>query len=209
MLEDLLAQAVGLLAAIVFHEYAHAKTADLMGDPTPRAQGRLTLNPLAHLDPIGLLMLWAFHFGWARPVLVNPYRFADPRRGMMLVAAAGPLTNVLLAYVALVLLRLGLSDGFLGSALAWTYRRNLSLAVFNIIPVPPLDGAKILAGLLPPDRAGWLHTLEQYGWAVLVLLLVTGVIGEIMSPLVRLLDALLRGMVDSLSALDPGPGLAA
>ncbi|HEY8450050.1 MAG TPA: site-2 protease family protein [Bacillota bacterium] len=195
MLESLLLQVPGLLAAIVFHEYAHARTADALGDPTPRSLGRLTLNPLAHLDPIGILMLWVFHFGWAKPVPVNPYHFRDPRRGMLLVAAAGPLANVVLAYVALALLSAGLGVGGWGELLIWTYRYNLWLAVFNIIPVPPLDGSKILAGLLPPGRGAWLYQLEAYGWLLLVLLLMTGVIGTIMRPLVRALDAGLRGLI--------------
>lgn len=195
-----LARVPGLLVAIVLHEYAHAKTADMMGDPTPRMMGRLTLNPLRHLDPIGLIMLWAFGFGWARPVQVNPYNFSDPRRGMMLVAAAGPLTNILLAYITLVLMTLNLGGGgFFGSVLRWTYLFNLWLAVFNLIPIPPLDGSKILSGLLPSQRARWLYQLEQYGWILLVMLLFTGVIGRILFPVVSVLDGILRGLVGLLA----------
>lgn len=199
-METFLARVPGLLAAIVVHEYAHAKVADVLGDPTPRAMGRLTLNPLRHLDPIGLIMLWVFGFGWARPVQVNPYNFPDPRRGMMLVAVAGPLTNIVLAYISLVFMHLGIgAGGFPGLVLRWSYLFNLWLAVFNLIPIPPLDGSKILAGLLPAGRSGWLYQLEQYGWILLVMLLMTGVIGRIMMPVVSILDAALRGLVGVLA----------
>src|SRR5690606_22559200 len=150
----------------------------MMGDPTPRSLGRLTLNPVAHVDLVGLILLFAAGFGWAKPVPVNPYNFADPRRGMMLVAAAGPLSNVVLAYLTLVFAELAgpalIPVGSLGIlVLREFYWFNLVLAVFNLLPIPPLDGSKILAGLLP--RSEVVATLEQYGWAILMLLIFTRV----------------------------------
>lgn len=188
---ELLVGLPGLLSAIVFHEFAHAAVADRLGDPTPRRLGRLTLNPVAHIDPVGLLMLLVFHFGWARPVPVNPYYFADRRRGMLLVALAGPVTNVLLAFAALVLAPLSSPVGWAGDILHWVFFYNVVLAVFNLLPVPPLDGSRILAGILPPYQAARLEQLEGYGFLILVALLMTGVVDRVMSPLVYGLSSLL------------------
>ncbi|HEX6989900.1 MAG TPA: site-2 protease family protein [Bacillota bacterium] len=204
-LEGIIARLIGLVLAFTFHEWAHAKSADVMGDPTPRSMGRLTLNPLAHVDPIGLLLLFLAGFGWAKPVPVNPYNFADPRRGMVLVAAAGPLSNVVLAYLTLVLLRVpgfaAVAGGTLvGPALEAFYQFNLVLAVFNLLPIPPLDGSKILAGLLP-GRSGSLYALEQYGPMILILLVFTRVIGRILGPLIRGLHGLLEALVGALGGM--------
>ncbi|MFS8641038.1 MAG: site-2 protease family protein, partial [Symbiobacteriaceae bacterium] len=171
----LLVAAPGLLMALVLHEYAHARVADRLGDPTPRASGRLSLDPLAHLDPVGTLLLLAFGFGWARPVPVNPYYFRNPIAGMAYVAAAGPLTNVLLALAALVVLQLWWPPGLVGRALLYTAYINVFLAVFNLIPVPPLDGSRVLRAVLG-RRGEWLDAAESYGWLLVLLLLVTNVI---------------------------------
>lgn len=202
--EQILGRLIGLVAAFTIHEWAHAKAADVMGDPTPRGLGRLTLNPLAHVDPVGLFLLFLAGFGWAKPVPVNPYNFADPRRGMMLVAAAGPLSNVVLAYLTLALTQiLGpgvIPFGSLGYiALQQFYLFNLVLAVFNLLPIPPLDGSKILAGLLP--RSGLVDSLERYGWVLLMLLIFSRVIGTILGPLIAGLDGLLRALVSAVTGL--------
>ena len=158
------------------------------GTPRPAAWGG---SPLAHIDPIGLLMLLVFRFGWAKPVPVNPYYFPDRRKGMLYVAIAGPLTNVALAFLALVLLHAGAGYGLSGALLRGVYEYNVVLAVFNILPVPPLDGSRVLAGLLPPPQAARLEQMEAYGWLLLIVLLVTGVIERVMSPLVWGLRSLL------------------
>lgn len=190
-IEDALWRLPALIGAIVFHEYAHARVAFALGDPTPKYQGRLTLNPLAHLDPIGLLMLWLFRFGWAKPVHVNPYYFADRRRGMLLVGLAGPATNVVLAFVAItILLLVPFPYGSPWVRLLLQFRLyNVILAVFNMIPVPPLDGSRILAGLVPAAGADFLDRLERHGWLILILLIWTGAIGMIITPLANGLNA--------------------
>ena len=172
--------AVALVVAATVHEYAHAYVADRLGDPTPRAQGRLTLNPLAHLDPVGALLILIFRFGWAKPVPINPANFTNWRRDTMLVAAAGPLANITLLFIVGVPYKLGLLE-FGGSTAAMPVDRllqvmlqiNAMLAVFNLIPVPPLDGSKILMGLLPPAQAVTYARLQPYGTWILLLLVFT------------------------------------
>lgn len=177
-----------LLVAIIFHEYAHAQVADALGDPTPRYSGRLTLNPLAHLDPVGLLALWFFRFGWAKPVPVNPYNFRDKHRGMLLVALAGPGMNLLLAFLTMVFLRVtGTSLASAGPIVSLLLLYNVWLAAFNIIPVPPLDGSKVLAGLFPRTAGYYLAQVEPYGWVVLLALLWTGLLQRFLLPLVNLI----------------------
>ncbi|HLY22557.1 MAG TPA: site-2 protease family protein [bacterium] len=176
-----------VLVAATFHEFAHAFVADRLGDPTPRALGRLSLNPLVHLDLLGTLFFVVFGFGWARPVPVNPRHFADPRRGMLQVALAGPLANITLAFVVGALLKVpDLPGGPLAaevlSALIWI---NVILALFNLIPIPPLDGSRILESLLVGRQALTYSRLQPYGTLLLLVLLYTGVVGRIMLPAAR------------------------
>jgi Zn-dependent protease len=176
-----------VLVAATFHEFAHAFVADRLGDPTPRALGRLSLNPLVHLDLLGTLFFVVFGFGWARPVPVNPRHFADPRRGMLQVALAGPLANITLAFVVGALLKVpDLPGGPLAvevlSALIWI---NVILALFNLIPIPPLDGSRILESLLVGRQALTYSRLQPYGTLLLLGLLYTGVVGRIMLPAAR------------------------
>jgi Zn-dependent protease len=178
----LIARVIVLLIAFTIHELAHAVTADYLGDPTPRRMGRITLNPLKHLDPIGTLLLLIAGFGWAKPVMVNPMNMrGNPRTSMAVVAAAGPVSNILMALLAAVVFRLGLVDfaavppagnipslSFILSEFIWI---NLILAFFNLIPVPPLDGSKILFAILPGELVYRLRPLEQYGFIILMLVI--------------------------------------
>lgn len=184
---DLLAGIPALLIAITFHEYAHGKMAAILGDPTPASQGRLSLNPLAHLDVLGTLMLLVAGFGWAKPVQVNPFYFrGDRQKGMMKVGLAGPVMNLVLAYLAAVAARLtGGAPPLLDAFLWYTLWYNSMLAVFNLIPLPPLDGSKVLAGILPRRSAMSLYSLEAYGPMILLLLLATGVLSSFLRPAVR------------------------
>lgn len=185
-LEGIMAILPGILVAIAFHEFAHGKAADMLGDPTPRYQGRLTINPISHLDLMGTLLFILAGFGWAKPVEVNPMNFrGDRQRGMMLVAFAGPAMNLTVAFIAALVLAFGGYHIFYVKVfLEPLIFYNVVLAVFNLIPVPPLDGSKILAGFLPRQAAGFVHQLEAYGPLILLLLIFTGATRVIILPVV-------------------------
>jgi len=198
MLQQLILTIPAILLAITFHEVAHGWTADKLGDPTARLAGRLTLNPLAHLDPIGALMLIVAKFGWAKPVPVNPYNLRHPLRDMVWVAAAGPTANFLLAALSLLAFRwsAALDLPFVTvpfrELCRWSYVINLNLAAFNLIPIPPLDGSQILKGFLPRAALHSYERFEPYGFIVLVLFLMSGVSGAVLGPLVGILSFGLR-----------------
>ncbi len=151
-----------ILVALTVHEYAHARVASAMGDPTARMQGRMTLNPLSHIDPMGFLCLLLAGFGWARPVPVNPYFFSNPRRGMMWSSAAGPLANLAAAVACAGIFKvLGSPQGLWGGLLAVGILYNVTLALFNLLPIHPLDGSHVLKGLLSPQAAAILSRYDR------------------------------------------------
>ena len=175
--------AVPLLYAVIFHELAHGWVAYRMGDPTAKSMGRLSLNPLRHLDPMGTLMLFLVGFGWAKPVPVNFNQLRDKRLGMILVSSAGIITNILLAFCALFLYRL-LSlppSGIAAQLLYYFARINIILAAFNLIPLPPLDGSKILMGFASPSVRNFLFRFERYGFFVIIALLFLGVLDPVIN----------------------------
>ncbi len=205
-----------LLVGIAFHEFSHAFVADYLGDPTPRAMGRVSLNPAAHLDPTGTVLLLLGGFGWGKPVPFNPNRMANPKAGTTMVAAAGPLANLLLALIFSIPLRDGIApvrmpfdivgvtdwsgDDYAGLFLTSMVLFNLILFVFNLIPLAPLDGFKVAVGLLPGELSRQVASLEPWGPGVLFLMIalpfLTGVsiLGKIMFPAVdALTDALVGG----------------
>lgn len=191
-LTSMVATLLAVLMAITFHETAHGYVAYRLGDPTAKNQGRLTLNPIAHLDPIGALMMFVFGFGWAKPVPVNPFYFeGDRTKGMMLVSVAGPLTNLIISFAAYFIYVAGSGFAgipFLSIFLSTTVTLNIYLAVFNLIPIPPLDGSKILAGLLPKATAyKFLNTVEQYGFLILMLLIFFNITDMIMVPVANVI----------------------
>jgi Zn-dependent protease len=168
------------LFAVTIHEFSHGFVANMLGDPTPKLAGRLTLNPIAHLDPIGTLLplLLIFSgspmvFGWAKPVPINPYNFKDPARGEMLVSFAGPFSNFLSAWIAAMLIRFIpihiMMTGITASVISSFILVNIALAVFNLIPVPPLDGSHILEPFIPYD---FRRMFEQYGFFILIFILI-------------------------------------
>lgn len=177
----------GLLIAMVVHEYAHAQVAVWLGDFTPRLMGRLTLNPKAHVDPIGMLMLFLVHFGWAKPVQINPRNFKNPKRDDILVSLAGPMANFVTAFLALVALlvywRVG---GDMTAGVSMVFQMiiefNIGFGIFNLIPLPPLDGSHVLMQLLPRDMAYKLAELERYSFLILIVLLMTPVLSMILIP---------------------------
>ena len=184
-----------LLLSLTIHEAAHAWTADKLGDPTARALGRVSLNPLVHIDWIGTVLLPIIAavshlplIGWAKPVPVMLRNLRHPRRDFMLVAAAGPISNLLQAVVAAVLLRLvwdpalGNEPGLAATVLFLAVQINLLLAFFNLIPVPPLDGGNVMLGLLPPKLAVTYANLRQYGFIILYALMFTGAASAFITP---------------------------
>ena len=189
-LTGLIAGLPGLVIALVIHEYAHAKAADVMGDFTPRMTGRLTLNPMAHIDPIGLIMLLVVRFGWAKPVMINARNFRNWRQGELLVAVAGPVANMIVAFISLlamaVLFKLGMFSEGVRLVLSMMVLFNINFAIFNMLPLPPLDGSKVLMVLLPGRLAYKLMSLERYSFIILIFLMMTPFLTMILIPLQRL-----------------------
>jgi len=176
--------AVPLLYSVILHELAHGWVAWRMGDPTAKMMGRLSLNPLRHLDPVGTLMLFFVGFGWARPVPVNFENLRGTRGEMILVSSAGIIVNTILAFFSILLLRLlePAEQSIAGTALYFMAQINIILAAFNLIPIPPLDGSKILMGFLPDRLRYSFSRLEPYGFFIIIALLLFGVL----TPLIDL-----------------------
>ena len=201
-LQRLLLQIPALLVAVTVHELAHGLVADRLGDPTARLRGRITLNPLPHIDPLGALAFVLAGFGWAKPVPVNANNLRHPMRDMALVAGAGPLVNFVVAFVALVTLVLVeryaetpfLAVPLLGM-LRFTYAFNLALGIFNLIPLPPLDGGHFLPYFLPRGSWGLLHRAEQFGPLILILLVMSGATRYIIGPVFAVMSAFYIGLV--------------
>ncbi|MBU2051929.1 site-2 protease family protein [Patescibacteria group bacterium] len=184
-----------LMIAISVHEFAHALIADRLGDPTPSLQGRLTLNPLKHLDPIGTLMLLFFRFGWGKPVEFDPYNLRHPRRDTALISLAGPASNLLVAGILSIIMKLAgiywLSLVFFPIILI-----SINLAIFNLLPIPPLDGAKILYGILPRDWADEYNGfMNSYGTILLILLIIpiggSSLAINLIMPVIKVITGLL------------------
>ena len=208
--QTLLLIAPPILLALTFHEYAHAYTAYRCGDDTARQSGRLTLNPLRHLDPLGTIMIFIVHFGWAKPVPVNPNRLRNPKKDMLWISAAGPLANMMLALASGLLIRVLLTIGvtperhtaigLLFFMVIMSLQINLALAIFNILPIAPLDGSKILSALLPARYEKLIYFLERYGPFILIGLIIfsqaTGVsvLGGLIWPFVDFFRTLFAGI---------------
>lgn len=207
---ELILYLIALVTAIAFHEFAHAYVADYLGDPTPRLQGRLTLNPLAHLDPIGTVMLLVARFGWGKPVQFDPYNLRNPRRDSALISIAGPTANFILATAGSIIIRLLLTSrltllsnsvvGFVAYIIVVVLQPiiilNVMLGVFNLVPIHPLDGFKIVEGILPDEYARQWHELEPYG-LIFLLFLAFPIISNI-APLSRVITPAINGILNVL-----------
>ncbi len=202
-LMNLIAGLPGIVIAMTVHEYSHARVAYALGDFTPRLQGRLTLNPAAHVDPIGLLMLFIVHFGWAKPVQINPLNFNNPRRDDILVSLAGPASNLIVSFVALiVLVMLAKLDFPLSEGVLVVFNLiiiyNINFAIFNMLPIPPLDGSHILRNLLPYNLARAYEQLERYSFIFLIIIIATPVLSYVFVPLQRFIFGIFQSIVNIL-----------
>ena len=185
---SLLIEIPALLLALILHEISHGYVALWCGDGTAKMMGRLSLNPSHHLDPIGTLCLVLCGFGWAKPVMINPHNFKQPRRDDILVSLAGPGANLLMAFLALVALVLLSRVGVhITEGIYWVFmlivEYNIGFAIFNLLPLPPLDGSHVLKQLLPRDLAYQFASLERYSFLILILLLMTPVLSMILIPM--------------------------
>ncbi|HAM53659.1 MAG TPA: site-2 protease family protein [Nitrospiraceae bacterium] len=213
ILRQLVLLALPVLIAITFHEVSHGFIANKLGDPTAKMMGRLTLNPIAHIDPFGTilmpLMLFAFTngqfvFGYAKPVPINPMNFKNPRQGMAISAAGGPITNILLAVASTLVFKLISSITFLPGGIAekmlvpaalmlqQSVFVNVILASFNLIPIPPLDGGRVLVGLLPHRQAMSFSRIERYGFLIVIILIFTHIANYFVLPLVNFFLSILQ-----------------
>ena len=182
------------MISVTVHEFAHGFTAYKLGDPTAKYSGRLSLNPLRHIDPFGTLILpimlfimtaGNFVFAWARPVPVNPAYMSNQRKGMMLVGASGPLANFIFAFILSLILKSGLISGNLAVVLFELAKINVLLGVFNLIPIPPMDGSRILIGLLPNGLAWQYARIEPFGFILVILFLSLGLFDRFVTPVVK------------------------
>ena len=198
----------GVIIAITFHEFAHAFAADRLGDDTPRNQGRLNLNPLSHIDPIGFLMLIFVHFGWGKPVQINPRNF-NRKRSMTaqeaIVALAGPLMNLFIAFILTIVLFAVVTFGnkfiftTMGSIILITIQMaiavNIGLGVFNLVPLPPLDGSKVLIHFLPYNVRNWFINNSQMFYLIFLVLWITNLVSYIISPVINLVSGGIYSLV--------------
>lgn len=192
----------GLVIALSFHEFAHGYAAYKMGDNTARYSGRLSMNPLHHMDPVGTICLLLFRFGWAKPVPINPYNFRDRRKGIIIVSLAGPFANFLLALVCAIIIAFlqKITHApeivtFLTLILYYSELLNIGLMVFNLIPIPPLDGSKVLLELLPYRYRDFFYRMERYSQFILILLIVSGVLNPVLSFMQASIGSLINSLV--------------
>jgi len=183
---NLILRLPGLLLAIIIHEFSHGYAAYLLGDNTAKNSGRLTLNPIKHIDLVGFIFLLIFRFGWAKPVPINSYNFKNRKRGIFIVSLAGPISNFVVALaISFVISSNIINNQLLFNILLIALWYNLMLGVFNLIPLPPLDGSKVLASLLPSKIEYYFYKYEKYLYLILIVLLLTDSIDKILTPMIN------------------------
>jgi len=199
-LMNMLINLPAIIIAITFHEVAHGYAAEAMGDDTAARAGRLTLNPIKHIDPLGLLSMILFRFGWAKPVPINPNNFKDRKKGVLLVSLSGCGTNLILAFISLAVITVvqGFASPLLNQILYSFYIYNLIFGIFNLLPIPPLDGSHVLEQFLPLRARMVYNRYARYGMFVLILLLWTGMVGRIIWPAINLIDSLYKLLLSPL-----------
>ncbi|MGL5257312.1 MAG: site-2 protease family protein [Proteocatella sp.] len=189
----------GVLIAISFHEFAHAAAAYAMGDPTAKNEGRLSVNPAKHIDPIGFLMLMIARFGWAKPVPVNESNFKNRALGTFLVSIAGIAMNVFIAILTIIIVHF--TQGIFSNyayyeVMSSIIRINIAFAAFNLLPVPPLDGSKLVLSIIPAKYRHFVYKYENYGTLILVLLLITGTLGIVLNPIVNVIITFISSILN-------------
>ncbi len=194
-LQDIIIRTIAVLVAIIPHEMAHGYAAYLCGDETAKNDGRLSLNPLHHLDPIGTICLIFFKFGWAKPVMINPNNFRDRKKGTFFVSIAGVLTNFISAIISVIIMKHIRLNDFVFELFMNIFWFNIVLGVFNLIPIPPLDGSKLLFSFLPPKYEYYLIKYEKYGYILLLLLIMTDNLDKILIPMVNFMINLIGKIV--------------
>lgn len=194
-LQDIIIRTIAVLVAIITHEMAHGYAAYLCGDETAKNDGRLSLNPLHHLDPIGTICLIFFKFGWAKPVMINPINFRDRKKGTFFVSIAGVLTNFILAIISVIIMKHIRLNDFVFELFMNIFWFNIVLGVFNLIPIPPLDGSKLLFSFLPLKYEYYLIKYEKYGYIILLLLIMSNNLDKILIPMVNFMINLIGKIV--------------
>lgn len=194
-LQDIIIRTIAVLVAIIPHEMAHGYAAYLCGDETAKNDGRLSLNPLHHLDPIGTICLIFFKFGWAKPVMINPNNFRDRKKGTFFVSIAGVLTNFILAIISVIIMKHIRLNDFVFELFMNIFWFNIVLGVFNLIPIPPLDGSKLLFSFLPLKYEYYLIKYEKYGYIILLLLIMSNNLDKILIPMVNFMINLIGKIV--------------
>lgn len=194
-LQDIIIRTIAVLVAIIPHEMAHGYAAYLCGDETAKNDDRLSLNPLHHLDPIGTICLIFFKFGWAKPVMINPNNFRDRKKGTFFVSIAGVLTNFILAIISVIIMKHIRLNDFVFELFMNIFWFNIVLGVFNLIPIPPLDGSKLLFSFLPLKYEYYLIKYEKYGYIILLLLIMSNNLDKILIPMVNFMINLIGKIV--------------
>lgn len=191
----------GIIIAMSFHEFAHAYVAHLMGDDTAKRAGRLTLDPISHINPLGFMMLLIGGFGWAKPVPINENNFRNRKLGVFLVSIAGVTMNIIIATLTLIIINL--TQNIFSSpqyyevmnSIVWL---NIAFASFNLLPIPPLDGSKILAAILPANKRYILYRFENYGFIIMIILIMTGALNYLLYPVINVVLKIINFLVGAI-----------